>query len=171
VGEILAAGRTESDGEVDVDALVAHGVDRSVASEFGALGRLYRVADLAATSRALGRSVNEVDEAFGALDAELGLVALEGHLRGLEPGSRWERWQARALFDDVGRLRRQAAEAAMAAAPDSPPAKAMADWVGAQPARVQRFQRLAGRIEGRDSEALCVAALAVRALSDLVEQR
>ena len=129
------------------------------------------MADLAAAARDLGRPVRDVYEAFVALDSELSLRPLEDHLAALDPGSRWERWQARALIDDVSRLRRQAAVAALEAAPDSPPTKAVADWVGGQPARTQRFRGLADRIDGRGADALCLAALAVRAMSDLVEDQ
>jgi glutamate dehydrogenase len=174
VNEVVAAMGSSiagESGDSDVDALVGHGVDPAAAGEFSALAFLSRVGDLAAAGRALGRSVTDVVEAFADLDTELALPALEGHLRLLQPTGRWERWQVRALFDDLRRLRRQAAEAALAAAPDAPPAKAVADWVGSQVARVQRFQGLAGRVEGSGGDALCLAGLAIRALSDLVEEQ
>ena len=66
--------------------------------------------------------------------------------------------------------RLSAAVAALSADPRAAPAKAVADWLGSQPARVQRFARLAARISGHGYEALCLAGLAVRALSDLVEE-
>src|SRR6202035_3559737 len=60
VSEVLAAAEAsiagEGSGDPEVDALVGHGVDTAVAREFGALGFLSRVGDVAAAGRALGRS-------------------------------------------------------------------------------------------------------------------
>ncbi len=171
VSELSAAAEIDEAGaDFDVDSLVEQGVDRALGRDFANLGKMARVADLAAATRDLGRPMPEVYEAFEAVDAELGLRPLETHLRALEPASRWERWQVRALFDDLARLRRQAAVAALSADPRAAPARAVADWLGRQPARVQRFARLAARISGNGYEALCLAGLAVRALSDLVEE-
>jgi glutamate dehydrogenase len=174
VSEVVAAAESSVAGEAstdpEIDALSGHGVDPALAREFGTLGFLSRVGEAAAAARALGRSVAEVVEAFTALDYELALPTLEGHLRVLQPAGRWERWQTRALFDDLRRLRRQAAEAALSSTPDAPPTKAVADWVSGQPARVQRFHGLAARVEGSGRDAQCLADLAVRALADLVEE-
>ncbi|HSS08360.1 MAG TPA: hypothetical protein VLL25_00645, partial [Acidimicrobiales bacterium] len=152
--ELAASGSVAS----AVDALVGHGVDREVAAAFGRLDRLARVADVAAASREAGRPVGEVAAAFDALDEGLGLSGFEARLGGLHPGGRWERWQARSLLDDVARLRREAVVRGFD--PSSPS-------VGG--GRLARFERLARQVDGTSGQALAVAALAVRALAELVE--
>jgi hypothetical protein len=93
--------------------------------------------------------------AFDQLDRALGLASFEARLTGIHPNGRWERWQVRSLLDDVNRLRREAVV------------------TGFDPAasgdRRSRFDRLAGQVDGSSGQALAVAALAVRALAELVD--
>jgi glutamate dehydrogenase len=137
-----------------IDALVGLGVDRQVAGSFGRLERLAGVADIAAAARETGRSVREVVAAFDQVDRALGLTSFQARLAGIHVNGRWERWAARSLLDDVNRLRREAVVRGFDAA--------------AAGGRPSRFDRLAGQVDGSSGQALAVAALAVRALAELV---
>jgi glutamate dehydrogenase len=160
---------TPEEAAVNVDAVVEEGVDRAVAEDFTWLGVLSRVADVAQASRDMQRPVDQVAEAFLAVDAALNLSALETRMRALQPRGRWERWQLRGLLDDVARMRRDVATAAVGGAPPSTTvADAVANWIAERADAVARIDRLAKQVDGRSGEALAVAALAVRALSELV---
>jgi glutamate dehydrogenase len=168
----IAGSAGEGPGKGDdpsVNDLVDQGIAPEEARQWSGLGTLDMVADVGQASRRLGRPVTEVLEGFDTADAALGLPALEDRLRAVHPVSRWARWQLRALLDDVRRLREEAVEAALAFAPGKPPAPAVDAWLADRAPRLQRFQRLAGRIDTPGGDALCIGDLAVRALSDLVD--
>jgi glutamate dehydrogenase len=137
-----------------VDALLALGVDRQVAGSFGRLERLAEVPDVAAAVRETGRPVREVVAGFDQMDRALGLASFEARAAAIHPNGRWERWQVRSLLDDVNRLRREAVVRGLDAA--------------AAPGQVSRFDRLARQVDVTSGQALAVAALAVRALAELV---
>jgi hypothetical protein len=66
-------------------------------------------------------------------------------------------------------MRRDVATAAVGGAPPSTTvADAVANWIAERADAVARIDRLAKQVDGRSGEALAVAALAVRALSELV---
>jgi glutamate dehydrogenase len=163
--EALAAG-TQGTPALDVGSLVEQGVGRPVAEAFARLSGLARVADAAAAARALGRPLDEIIEAFHLVDAMLGLPALEARLAAIQPGGRWERWQARSLADDVAWCRREAVERALAKG--SSPDQGVTEFLEGRRDRKARLDRLAHQVDGSAGEALAVAALAVRALADLV---
>ncbi len=137
------------------DALVGLGIDRKVAVSFARLERMAGLADVSAAARESGRPVTEVVAAFDQLDRALGLVSFEARVSSIHPNGRWERWQVRSLIDDVNRLRREAVVGGFDPA--------------ATGGRRSRFDRLAGQVDGSSGQALAVAALAVRALAELVD--
>jgi NAD-specific glutamate dehydrogenase len=143
-------------------------MSREAAGQFARLGGLARVGDVAAASRVLGRPPAEVVEAFSLIDESLGLPALEARLATLPSSGRWERWQARSLADDVAALRRESVERALARG--GPPPEAIAAFVEARRDRLARLERLTRQVDDNNREALAVAALAVRALADLVHE-
>jgi len=168
---------------VDVGQLVAKGVDRAVAESFARLHRLSRVASVAELSRDLGRPVTEVIQAAARLDDALGIPALEARFATIHPAGRWERWVVRSLADDVAALRQEAVERALSGGSEGSGAEgpgaggpgaggsaeeAIAAFLQSRASRQARFDRLARQIEGKSAEALALAALAVRALADLV---
>jgi glutamate dehydrogenase len=153
--EIEAELVADSTSDAAVQRLVDHGVDREVAVAFGRLDRLARVGEIAETSRESRRTAREVAAAFDGLDKVLGLSSFETRLASLHPSGRWERWEARRLLDDVARLRSQAVVGGFS--------------MSTADGRLARFRRLAGQVDASSPEALAVAALAVRALAELVE--
>ena len=163
-GSSGAAGGAPAPSEID--RLVALGLDRAAAVSFAGLAALRRVADVAAVSRAVGRPAAEVLEGFAAVDEALGLAVLDGRLAGLVPGGRWERWQLRSLADDIAAWRRRAVEQALRS--PGPPADAVAAFLGGRGERRARLDRLVSQWGGPGREAPALAALAVRALADLI---
>jgi NAD-specific glutamate dehydrogenase len=145
--------------------LVGRGVDPATARAFAGLGALGLVADVAATTRAAGRPVADVMGAFSLVDRAFGLQGLEARLAGLRPAGRWERWQLRALGDDIARWRRQAAERCLArpGALAGAVAALLEDCAG----RKARFDRLVAELDEPGEQGPALAALAVRALPDL----
>ena len=121
---------------------------------------------MAAVSRAVGRPAAEVLEGFAAVDEALGLAVLDGRLAGLAPGGRWERWQLRSLADDIAAWRRLAVEQALRSPGHA--VDAVAAFLRGRGERRTRLDRLVAQWGGPGREALALAALAVRALADLI---
>jgi NAD-specific glutamate dehydrogenase len=159
---------------IDTESLIEQGVDHSIAEEIGQLGLLAQVAEVAEVSRVLCRSIDQVVDAFLAVDAALGLTALEGRLDTIRPGGRWERWHLNSLYDDLRRLRRQAVVKAVGPASTSEehvlPSEVVGHWVAERGTALARLDRLARQVDGRLPEGLSLAALAIKALAELVDQ-
>jgi glutamate dehydrogenase len=170
----VAGGLTDATGTpVDPGLLAEQGVERSLAEDIGQLGMLAKVADVAEVSRMLGRPVDQVVDAFLAIDGALGLTALEGRLDSVRPAGRWERWHLNSLRDQLASLRRTAVIRAVGPFSDSSPSTSVPDsvttWVAERSPALARLDRLARQVDGRAAEALSLAALAVKALAELVD--
>jgi glutamate dehydrogenase len=161
-------------GTLDVEVLVQQGVDRSIAEEIGQLGLLAQVAEVAEVSRVLGRPIDQIVDALLAVDSTLGLTALEGRFDTIRPGGRWERWHLDSLRDDLKRLRREAVIKAIGQVRNDDVEASMSEmvghWVATRSRGLARLDRLARQVDGRLPEALSLAALALKALSELVDQ-
>ncbi|MDQ1391885.1 MAG: glutamate dehydrogenase [Acidimicrobiaceae bacterium] len=168
----LEAAPLTGDGATKAKELVELGVDPSVAETFARLPAVALAADVGWVIRALGAFDAEallVIEAFDACDSALGLAEFRHALGDLAVTSRWSRWQVRRLEDDVASLRREAVLAALATGPViGNPTAAVAEWLAQRAAPKARFQRLAAHLHDPESDGQCVAALAIRCLSDVV---
>jgi NAD-specific glutamate dehydrogenase len=161
---IVAAGVSDAAPDTDTDA---------AAAAFARLPALALAADIGAVTRARQVTVAEALGLVEAFEAAVGAADFRAALDRRDLGSRWGRWQARRLKDDMADLRRQAALAA-ASGPGSlaeGPAAAMAAWLAAPAAAAARarYQRLMALLADPEADVLCVAALAVRALADLTD--
>jgi NAD-specific glutamate dehydrogenase len=163
------AGGADRGRSDEVEALVAAGVERQLAEAFDRLRSMATAGDIGILTRALGASVAEVVAGLRAVDAGLGLSSFGAQLAALPAVSRWERWQARRLRDDVARLRRAAVLAALSQADATGPGAAVAAWLAARKRWSARFERLAGQVRESGTDGHSVAALAVRALAELVD--
>jgi len=181
----LQSSPESGDWAARVKTLVDLGVGRSTADAFARLRTVALAADVGmvirawpapeATSRVGGNRPDDdgvvtfVVAAFDAFDSALALADFRVALARLSVTSRWGRWQARRLVDDLAGLRRQAVLAALATAPaGGDPAAAMTGWLAGRTAFTARFLRLAGHLRDPAADGPSLAALAVRALSDLV---
>jgi glutamate dehydrogenase len=158
---------------LDPRLLAEQGVQRSLAEDISQLGMLAKVADVAEVSRLLSRPVDQVVDALLAIDAALGLTALEGRLDTVRPAGRWERWHLNSLRDQLASLRRQAVTRAVGPASDSSPSPSVSEtvttWVAERSSALTRLDRLARQVDGRGAEALSLSALAIKALAELVD--
>jgi glutamate dehydrogenase len=170
---IVAAGVSGAAPDADADTDADTDTDTDGAAAFARLPALALAADIGAVTRARQVSVAEALGLVGAFEAAVGAADFRAALDRRDLGSRWGRWQARRLKDDVADLRRRAALAA-ASGPGSlaeGPAAAMAAWLAAPAAATARarYQRLMALLADPEADVLCVAALAVRALADLTD--
>ena len=162
----------------DAAALAGGGVPTSDAAAFARLPVLALAADIGSVVRARDLPIAAAGELVQAFEAAVGAAELRAALDRRDLGSRWARWQARRLKDDLADLRRRAAVAAAPAAgaarPEvgEDPATAMAAWLAAPTVATARarYQRLLALLADPEADVLCVAALAVRALAELVDQ-
>ena len=160
------------DGSERASSLAEIGVERSHGEPFARLPSVALAVDVGAVIRARSLSLDAagaVASSFEAFDRALGLNAFRAGLGRLGLTGRWERWQARRLGDDLANLRRDAVLAVFAsgAAGDDPDAD-MEAFLAARAPRLARFRRLAAHLGDPDADRQCVAALAVRSLTDLV---
>ena len=165
---------TDAGDEARVSSLVDAGVERSLAAAFARLTPMAGTAEVGALVRSVPAGVSDVVAALRAFDEGLRLPGFAAHVADLPARSRWERWQGRRLVDDIAGLRRDAVFAALGragagAGAVGDPSTAMRAWLAARQQRLARFLRLADQLDGSEPGAQSLAALAVRALRQLVE--
>ncbi len=162
--ETCAVNEMGDGAEGRTKALVELGVARRQAESFARLSVVAGAADVGAVIRARGLPPDDtvqVAAAFELFATALGLAGFREALARLGVSSRWGRWQVRRLEDDLADLQRQAVLQA-------PSPGAMAEWLAARQASKVRFHRLAAHLGDPDADGHSLAALAVRALADLV---
>ncbi|MDQ1357651.1 MAG: glutamate dehydrogenase [Acidimicrobiaceae bacterium] len=168
----LESAPLNGDGTTTAKKLVELGINASVAESFARLPTVALAADVGWVVRRLGASdadASVVVEAFDAYDLALGLADFRQALGALAMSSRWGRWQVRRLEDDLATLRRQSVLAALGSGPViGDPAAVMAAWLASRTAQKARFRRLAAHLSDPESDGQCLAALAIRSLSDLL---
>ncbi|HEX3426515.1 MAG TPA: NAD-glutamate dehydrogenase domain-containing protein [Acidimicrobiales bacterium] len=151
--------------------LVALGLGRQEAEEFGRLPDLALAADVGFVTRALGCSADcagQIVAAFHAFDQALDLAAFRQSLGHLAVTSRWGRWLVRRLEDDLSDLQRNAVLAALRPEGPNGAGEAMRRWLRDRADRQARFLGLSTRLRDPAADGQSLAALAVRTLSELV---
>jgi glutamate dehydrogenase len=153
-----------SEREEAVRELAALGVPGDVARRHATQPDLVFAPDAAAVSRATGVPVEQVAYTMLALGAALHLDELEAALAGGPAASLWERWALGALEGDLLRIRRDAAERALAVHPGDVDAAIRAFLAATEAARV-RLDRLVERLDEAEDPiaALTVAVRQARA--------
>lgn len=163
----------QGDAGARVKTLVDLGVGRDAAETFARLPTVAWAADIGMVIRAGVVGADQarvVVDAFEGFDTVLGLGDFRAGLARLAVTSRWGRWQGRRLVDDLADLRRRAIlDALRSPGAVDDPAAAMAAWLAPRTAGAARFRRLAGHLRDAETDGPSLAALAVRALFDLVE--
>jgi NAD-specific glutamate dehydrogenase len=163
--EVVAALEViDGPGAGNAASLMEMGIPPAAAAAFARLPTLARTADIGVVTRMRPMAAPEVLAMMQAIDDALGLGAFRGALDRLAVTSRWGRWQVRRLQDDVSDLRRRAVVAATGGD------VTVAEWLAtpAVAAAAARFKRLAAVLRDPEADGHAVAALAVRALTDLV---
>ena len=124
--------------------------------------RLVYAPDVLRVAERTGRAVEEVLDAFLLGGERLHLEWLEEQLDLLDTESRFERWAARAMADDLLALRRVLAERALAKAEEVTAAEAVLSYLDERTEAVARLERLAKSLAAEDRSSLAGLTVAVR---------
>jgi glutamate dehydrogenase len=144
------------------DGLIEQGVDSDLARRHAWQPELTHSPDIAQVAQITGRSIQEVAEAFFLVGERLHIDALEHRVLALHSDSRWERWAALAMEDDLMAVRREVAERVLKAAPDSPPDEAVELYLATRSETYERLNRLLGGLEGDTEVGLAALTVALR---------
>lgn len=155
--------REEAAGEFEA-AGVAQELSR--ANVFGR--ELIYAPDVLRVAEDVGREVEEVLDAFLLGGESLSLDRLEHQLELLKTESRFDRWAARAMADDLLALRRALAERALAGAEGSAPAEAVEGYLGGRAEALARLERLVRSLAAQEAVSLAGLTVAVRQARSIV---
>ena len=142
--------------------LIEQGVDPDLARRHAWQPELTHSPDIAQVAQITGRSIQEVAAAFFLVGERLHIDALEQRVLALESDSRWERWAALAMEDDLMAVRREVAERVLQAAPGQP-AGGGRRALPRHPLRdLRAANRLLGGLEGDTEVGLAALTVALR---------
>jgi glutamate dehydrogenase len=144
------------------DSLTDQGVDPDLARRHAWQPELTHSPDIAQVARITDRSIQEVAEAFFLVGERLHIDVLEQRVLALQSDSRWERWAALAMEDDLMAVRREVAERVLKAAADSPPEEAVELYLATRSETYERLNRLLGGLEGDTEVGLAALTVALR---------
>ncbi len=153
--------------EVFARELAARGVPERLARRHAFQAELAHGPDIIAVATGTGRPLAEVADAFFLAGERLYLDWLEGRVAALPDASRWERWAAQALTDDLMALRRDAAARALETAA-GPIGAAFEAMLAARAEAHERLGRLVDALGARDEVSLAALTVALRQLRGLV---
>jgi glutamate dehydrogenase len=172
----LAAAAPELGGEELHDArraiserLTGTGVSEGLATAHALRPGLVHAPAVTAVASATGRPVEDVARVFVAIGERLPLNELEEVLDSLPATRRMERWALQAVREDARGVRREIAERALTAAPDTGPDEALLLYLSGldeSTRRLDAFMRTLAREGTADTAGI---ALAVRQLRSLAE--
>ncbi len=144
------------------DALVDQGVDPELARKHAWQPELTHSPDIAQVAQITGRSLQDVAKTFFLVGEQLHIDALEQRVFALKTESRWERWAALAMEDDLMAVRREVAERVLLAAPDSPVEEAVELYLATRSETYERLNRLLGGLDGDVEVGLAALTVALR---------
>ncbi len=160
---------------VDEEALVALDVDRRVARRFLAAASRARVAEVGSISRTTGQPATRVADALVELGRATGVDRLIARIEQPPPSARRPRgrlasWAARACADDVRTWRARAVAGALRSPgpdPDQAVGEAVASWVEANRAGLDRAFALLPALDREATDPLAVTSLVLRRLDQV----
>lgn len=147
--------------------LAARGVPEGLAHRHAFQPELAHGPDIITVSRATGRPLAEVAHAFFLAGERLYLDWLESRVAALPDASRWERWAAQALADDLMALRRDAASRVLEAA-DGPIGAAFEALLATRAEAHERLGRLVDALGAQGEVTLAALTVALRQVRGLV---
>ena len=142
--------------------LQAAGVAQDLARAHAFGRELVYSPDVLQVAQQVGRAVEEVLDAFLLGGENLHLDWLERQLESLKTESRFDRWAARAMADDLLALRRSLAERALAGADTATVVQAVLQYLEERAEAVARLERLARSLAAQDASSLAGLTVAVR---------
>jgi glutamate dehydrogenase len=124
--------------------------------------------DMIAVARETGRTLEDVATTFLLAGERLHLDWLEQRLSGLPDASRWQRWAAQAIGDDLLAVRRDVTLRVLAGADHGPVAAAFDSFLAANAESYERLCRLVSSLEAQGEQSLAALTVAVRQVRGLV---
>jgi glutamate dehydrogenase len=124
--------------------------------------------DIIAVARETGRALQDVANTFFLAGERLHLDLLERRLIELPDASRWQRWAAQAIGDDLLVLRRDIALKVLRGADHGPVAAAFDGFLAERAEAYERLGRLVSTLESQGEKSLAALTVALRQLRGLV---
>jgi glutamate dehydrogenase len=159
--------RWRSAREAIVQELVREGIEERLARRHAYQPELAHAPDIIAVARDTGRSLEDVANAFFLAGERLHLDWLERRLVELPEASRWQRWAAKAMEDDVMALRRDVALRALSHTP-KPAAEALDDYLSDRGEAYERLGRLIESLATQEEDGLAALTVALRQVRSVV---
>ena len=153
--------------EVAARELAARGVTEELARRHAFQPELAHGPDIIAVATSTARPLAEVAHAFFLAGERLYLDWLEGRVAGLPDTTRWERWAAQALVDDLMALRRDAALRVLQTS-DGPVGRAFEARLSARSEAHERLGRLVDALGAQGDVSLAALTVALRQVRGLV---
>jgi glutamate dehydrogenase len=165
----LGSDEWRADREERAARLRAAGVPETLAREQAFQAGLAHVPDMVLVSRATGRDVEEVGEAFYRMGDGVRLEWLEAGVLAFGGESRTQRWATQALLQDLLTARRELAHRALVESPGESPADAVDAFLRARTTGLARYEAFLRSLNRDGSIDLAGMALASRSLRALVD--
>jgi glutamate dehydrogenase len=149
-----------------VAALQKQGVPEATARRIAALAPLGAALDIVTVATQKKRPVEDVGRAYFAVGERLGMDWLRGAAERLSPQTHWERQAIAAVVDDLYGAQRALAGEVLANGKSSD--QALARWMGAHAASIERARLLVGEFRNAgdiDVAKLAIANRSIRALT------
>ena len=144
------------------DALVEQGVDPDLARSHAWQPELTHSPDIAQVAQITGRSLQDVAATSSWSASSCTSTPSSSGVFALKSESRWERWAALAMEDDLMAVRREVAERVLLAAPDSPVEEAVELYLATRSETYERLNRLLGGLDGDIEVGLAALTVALR---------
>jgi glutamate dehydrogenase len=148
--------------------LVERGVDQQLARRHAWAPELTHAPDIIQVASATNRSIADVADAFWIVGDRLQIDALEDRLLALPGGSRWQRWAALAVEDDLMAVRREAAYRVLTATADASPDEAAEVFLAQRSETFDRLKRLVSTLNADKTAGLDALTVALRHVRGVV---
>lgn len=148
------------------------GLEDDLAERIATLRALTIAPDVAGVARRQSRDVHTVADAFVMVTEMLPLEVLHTYLEDVTPVGNWERWQLRALVDELREIRRQTAAAALAASSDTSGvdgAKTVRSYIDERSSVITRVNSLVKRLDRESDHSLAAVTVVMTALRGVLD--
>jgi glutamate dehydrogenase len=147
--------------------LVRQGVAEDLARRRAFQPELAHAPDIVAVTKATGRSLEDVANAFFLAGERLHLDWLEGRLIDRPASSSWQRWAAKAMEDEVMALRRDVALRALGNT-SKPASEALDAYLAGRGEAHERLGRLVESLDSPGEDELAALTVALRQVRSVV---
>ena len=138
------------------------GVDPDLARSHAWQPELTHSPDIAQVAQITGRSLQDVATPSSWSASSCTSTRSSSACSRCTSESRWERWAALAMEDDLMAVRREVAERVLLAAPDSPVEEAVELYLATRSETYERLNRLLGGLDGDIEVGLAALTVALR---------